>query len=414
MVSDILLDPNLHTHCRFPHTTICLTNSEVDRRNEELINRLPGRRYEFQCVDTVESTPSSFNFAAVARLGYKPRVILKTGCRVMATANSHRRSQSVRFSNGAMGTVQRIYIDQFDEPTVVVKFDHYERAMHVKRETMIVRGPSNEIIFERRQIPLTPCYAITAHRVVGTTLAGVWANFDLGPKRRTSERALDDVSPFWNAQWLRGIAYTVLSRVPGAHCIKVFPLKNTLNNADIFPIFTMDPAALQFDGECARISWLNSEPLPRSPRTPEQHAPVPAGDPIFNDAITSLQQTINGFGNELRKFRFISLVSQHYTTRNSSITGDPVNPVFYCAARATLSNKVENMSIEAQLGFYEMLNEKLNLTFPKPSSEQLDQIAGDLADRAISEGFVSDAANLRHILGMVDLLMSRTNSGSDC
>ncbi|KAF4656074.1 hypothetical protein FOL47_009177 [Perkinsus chesapeaki] len=284
-----------------------------------------------------------------------------------------------------MGTVVRIYNDESHHPTVIVDFDNCEQPIHVKRESMIVRTIDGKIVFERRQIPLTACYAVTAHKVVGATLAGVWGYLSARSVKYNSRTAHDVVARFWEAPWLQGVAYTVLSRVPGAEYIKVFPLKSTLENSKVWPIFTMDAAALRFDKQCSERNWLSIVPPTRGPDTTDQPA---SGESINSDnTITHLAERIDALGDELRKFKFIMMASQNYAMNQHSMTGDPTNPVYYCAARPQLIEKVESMPIELQMRFFELLHEKLNLTFPKLNQESLDQVVDELADNAASGSF---------------------------
>ncbi|EER15658.1 hypothetical protein Pmar_PMAR025671 [Perkinsus marinus ATCC 50983] len=376
---------------RFSHTVICLTNAEVDRHNKQILQSIPGVKYEIECIQNYDSLSSSFDFAAVAKLGYKEKIVLKKGCRVMATANSYHRHPASRFSNGAMGTVLSIYNDELGQPTVVVDFDDDREAVHIKRQSLVVRGPTGKMVFERRQIPLTPCYAMTAHRVLGATLEGVWAILSSITTGWTC--ASDDaIANFWQAPWLQGLTYTVMSRVSSPEAIRMLPIRNTVDIHKVLPIFSMDRTALTFDAKCAEESWLTNSPLPRllvGSRGPEENDQAdtkqqssPTGS---TNALESLEHKLSYIEEKIKAFEIRMLVSQHYATRQNSTVGDPVNPVLYCMRRPSLSGRLENMSLEAQLRFFELLHERLNLTFPRPSQEAVEKLIENISNE-ITEG----------------------------
>ncbi|EER02681.1 conserved hypothetical protein [Perkinsus marinus ATCC 50983] len=107
---------------RFNHTIICLTNAEADKYNETHLDTLLGGAYNFKSIDHFSQQAANvkdIDMQAIAKMGYRPVVKLKKGCKVMATVNDPMK----RFVNGLTGQVVGVRDAAGSEPVVVVKFD---------------------------------------------------------------------------------------------------------------------------------------------------------------------------------------------------------------------------------------------------------------------------------------------------
>ncbi|KAF4649300.1 hypothetical protein FOL47_002206, partial [Perkinsus chesapeaki] len=357
----------------FDHTVICLTNAEVEQRNREYLKQLPGEEYVFDAVDTGSRTATDgFDYRSLQKLGYRDKVILKEGCRVMATVNTP--GQRDRIVNGLMGKVVKIYWDGEEQPVVITSFDGLEKNVHVKRQKLTVYGRDGSIRFERQQIPLTVSYAATAHKLVGATLTGVWLYLPNSHGRQT-----EMIRQYWDSPWLQGVIYTALSRVGSREKIRVFPLRNTMDPQLMFPIFSMNPAASAFDALCAERDWLLTARQPVGP-PPDVRDKERSCD---SELLASVVDHITNLRREIENSKQKMLLLHHYTTsRRSAVSGEPINPVFYCAQNPALANKIDMLSVEGQKKFYDLLDEKLNLTLPRPNDEHLQRIVNDLANEA--------------------------------
>ncbi|EER11382.1 hypothetical protein Pmar_PMAR003205, partial [Perkinsus marinus ATCC 50983] len=227
----------------FDHVTICLTNQQVDKLNEHHLQSLPGPDFVLLASDIVcASTPADFDYAAVEKLGFKQRLVLRIGCRVMMTYNHPSRA----YVNGTMGTVESITGHDLSKPTVTVRVDDGGPIIYVRPEKFTVSAPNGGTIFQREQLPVTLCFAMTAHRNVGLSVCGVWLLLQESPSKQG-----DIVRKFWSAPWLQGALYTTMSRVGRSDRIKIFPMRNT--NGDIkklSPVFYMNQTCVAFDDKC--------------------------------------------------------------------------------------------------------------------------------------------------------------------
>lgn len=160
--------------CRFNHTIICLTNAEADKYNETHLDTLLGGAYNFKSIDHFSQQAANvkdIDMQAIAKMGYRPVVKLKKGCKVMATVNDPMK----RFVNGLTGQVVGVRDAAGSEPVVVVKFDGNTNNVEVERSTFTIEDKDGNVVFSRRQFPLMISYALTCHKTQGCTLDGVWA-----------------------------------------------------------------------------------------------------------------------------------------------------------------------------------------------------------------------------------------------
>ncbi|KAF4651400.1 hypothetical protein FOL47_000414 [Perkinsus chesapeaki] len=362
---------------RFDHVVVCLTNAEVDQRNKEYLRTIPGEEYQIEAIDTCGSKKpaSNIDYRAVSKLGFKDKVVLKEGCKVMATVNSSARAENEKYVNGLMGNVVRIYWDAESQPVVVVKFDGLANNIHVKRETLTVHNSDGSVRFQRRQIPLVVSYAATAHKLVGSTLPGVWLHLPAKHGRQD-----DLIRQFWESPWLHGLIYTALSRVGSRDNIRVYPLRNTENPSLVYPIFSMSPSALEFDKMCLRDDWIGATQAFRPVEAPSSSSSVLRPGVVDDAAMSLLTGHIAGLRKEMECCQAKMMLLHHYTTtRRSSVSGEPLNPVFFCAQNASLAAKIDELPLEVQKRFYDLLDEKLNLTNPAPTGDELRDSMYELA-----------------------------------
>ncbi|KAF4651565.1 hypothetical protein FOL47_000315 [Perkinsus chesapeaki] len=361
---------------RFDHTIICLTNAEADKYNERHLASLPGDAYIFGSIDQAgeqEANLNGIDMEAVSKMGYRPVVKLKDGCKVMATINDPLK----RFVNGLTGKVVGIRRAGGSE-SVVVKFDGTANNVEVERYVFTVEDKDGNVIFSRRQFPLMISYALTCHKTQGCTLDGVWAKL---PFARVPKSSNHKIAALWSQDWLRGSAYTMLSRVGSRDKIRVFPLRNVKSAEDLNPIFFMDPQARAFDKDCMERSWLrtgqvNAPPIHQTqpPQPSSEEAHPSRGDTLIT--VEDIQRLEDKIGDVLESVnvnntRWVML--QHFEARRPSHgSGETfTNPVFYCWTKPSLRERIILLPADCQLTFYERLYEHLNITRDTVSEEQI-------------------------------------------
>ncbi|EER09325.1 hypothetical protein Pmar_PMAR003173 [Perkinsus marinus ATCC 50983] len=146
----------------------------------------------------------------------------------------------------------------------------------------------------------------------------------------------------------------------------------------------MNPEALRFDDACAEQDWLRSL----------EREPDPAVDTSTSEARrenhcgvsqAEVDAHIDKVMRELKACKSKMMLLHHYTTkRRTTPSGDPINPVFFCMQNPSLEEKIDGLSVETQIKFYDSLDEKLNLTHPRPSRDHLQSYMRDFASAAIA------------------------------
>ncbi|KAF4648237.1 hypothetical protein FOL47_003569, partial [Perkinsus chesapeaki] len=342
----------------FPHTILCLTNGEADLHNGKHLEDLDGDEVVITAIDTeTHLMPDNFDYEQVSKLGYKPSLMLKRGCRVMATINH----PQLHYVNGLQGTVSGISLVEGQTPKVYVTFDGEDRTKEVKREKYLLTQSNGEVVFAREQIPLMLAAAITVHKSVGLTLSGVWAQlpFKGCPKSRN-----DDIAAYWKQQWLRGCMYTLLSRVGSQEHIKVHPLRR----GDVMPIFWMDSQATAFDTHCQSRNILRTF-IASSPS-------VHVADPGLTSEIlrrisdmpaqlkAAATELTTGLSKEFQANANLSLLFSHYSTLHAQriqMGQRSVHVVAHTMSRPDVRASVEQLPTDLQWSFYEQLDQRLNV-----------------------------------------------------
>ncbi|KAF4649794.1 hypothetical protein FOZ61_000971 [Perkinsus olseni] len=363
---------------RYPHTIICLTNREAEQFNRQHLEALvEEEELVIDAVDT-EHGPlgSSFSLLDVEALGFKSSIHLKRGCRVMVTAND----PAKHHTNGQMGTVMNFNEYGGDEPVVTVKLDGEGTHIDLRRQRLDVYGSNGEIIFTRRQVPLTLCAAVTAHKLVGVSLQGAWIHL---PFKRVSAEHDDRVSAYWSATWISGGMYTIMSRVGDRSKIRIHPLRNTMDPDLLQPIFFIDPGASEFDASCKARSWLESvEGLDGSQESEvvevNDRTPVSGGVELPHGDLAHIEHKIETLGTTIDKRLHLLAVSLHFASLQPSVEGNFTNPVVYCMMRPGITAKLSALPMDTQIRFYQELHERLNLTHDNLDDESLSTMVDSL------------------------------------
>lgn len=162
-------------------TRLLTTNVDVDRINQEQLEKLEGDIYEY----TQETTGGKKFIEQLTRSCLAPEVLeLKVGAHVMCIKNS----PDKKYANGTLGIVEG-----FDKTTEnpIVKLNN-GRTLTIQPETWeLIDGDKRRATLS--QVPLRLAWAITVHKSQGMTLDG--AHIDL---RRA---------------FVEGMGYVALSRV---------------------------------------------------------------------------------------------------------------------------------------------------------------------------------------------------------
>ncbi|KAF4650736.1 hypothetical protein FOL47_000897, partial [Perkinsus chesapeaki] len=337
---------------RFPHTTIRLTNRQADEYNKQHLEALPGEEYTVRATDTVcRPLGSSFSFADVDAMGFKSTIQLKKGCRVMASVND----PAKRFTNGMLGEVVDIMF-YGEEPVVKVRFDGEGTVVSLRRQRFDVHGPTGDVLFTRDQIPLTLCAAVTAHKIVGATLQGVWVQL---PFKGVPPEQDNRISDYWSAPWLA---------------------ENCTDPSLLQPIFFMDPEAADFDALCRMQNWLAyeepvmPEPIQRNGLNTNSVPPSDHENYLARDHFLQVENKIEQLGTVVEDRIQLLALTLHFSSLRGSCQKQFTNPVVYCMMRPTVFQKISQTPMATQTKFYQSLHECLNLTHDEFDEERLEQL----------------------------------------
>ena len=176
-------------------------NKEVATRNEHRLQQIPGSPVQLRAIDSGDLE---------AKAGIKaPEVInLKPGCTVMALCNQYGRDQELVYSNGSLGTVERIGVTGNGTPYVRANWGNGKFRNVYPRTYKIIKDGSvkkRRKIFVRKQLPLSLCFAMTHHKSQGATV-----------RRKVDIRFMAGGKDPKTGAWLSptsGRLYTVLSRL---------------------------------------------------------------------------------------------------------------------------------------------------------------------------------------------------------
>jgi hypothetical protein len=153
--SDGLKVTRLYTH-----------NVDVDRINEEELNRLEGKTV---CFDSESDGAKKHRERIFKTSLVTPELKLKIGALVIFVKNNYEKG----YINGTLGKV--IGFDSYGNEPIVKIFSG--RKILAKRERWEVENDKNEVVATVRQIPLRLAWALTVHKSQGMTLDG--AEIDL-------------------------------------------------------------------------------------------------------------------------------------------------------------------------------------------------------------------------------------------
>lgn len=208
------------------------TRKQVKEYNEERLTHLTSSHtslatYSIPAIDSCTSTPAYLTDEQIQEslpdnesetAGLTQTLKLAQGSRVMLIRNVYTDEGLV---NGAQGTVQGpewgddhhtmprgIYV-KFDNPSIGRSLKN--PSNHQYREAILIRpitanfyGKFN-VHWSRTQIPLTPCWATTVHKVQGITLSH--AVIDIGPKVFASGMSYVALSRVTNIQGLAILSF---------------------------------------------------------------------------------------------------------------------------------------------------------------------------------------------------------------
>lgn len=168
-------------------THIYPTNLQVDAHNETVIKKVADAKkvkiYTLKAIDVLQEgnlpegktmkdiTPTAQKDCS----GIKDKVKVCLGARVMLTKNLNVERGLV---NGAMGNVTHIEWPYFHKDRIEdelpkfirVKFDNIEQEIDISAGVWRFDALNNVGIIERKQFPLIPAWAVTAHRLQGCTV----------------------------------------------------------------------------------------------------------------------------------------------------------------------------------------------------------------------------------------------------
>lgn len=159
---------------------ICGQNRKADEINQQRLAAIRERKTVFQTgVQVLDPEMSMQEAKGYMRSMSGEELALKTGCRIVATANHYDEKGRLVYANGMMGTVLDIDEDPRD-PLVTVRFDS-GRIVEVRRKVWEIRRPvitvkrkkeqlEDKTIAKISQFPLLLGYATTVHKSQGKTL----------------------------------------------------------------------------------------------------------------------------------------------------------------------------------------------------------------------------------------------------
>jgi len=225
--------------------TICSLNTNIDEVNNEALTAMSGALIPIPSVDTILPLDRANLGTGGKKSGLPETLRLKIGARVVLTRNLDVAQGLV---NGALGTVR-----EFHTAFIKVAFDHgvVENITRVRQDLPYDDTRKRQ----RRQFPLGLAFALTVHRVQGTTVEHASVHLDK-----------DFFAP--------GQAYVALSRVrtlEGLH-LKKFSLS----------AFLTDPTVRQYYDNITPgplLAPLRDENLPEFGVPNEGQPPPPLAPP---------------------------------------------------------------------------------------------------------------------------------------
>jgi ATP-dependent DNA helicase PIF1 len=174
------------------------TRADVTEHNSKELESL-NRQGHLPCrINAIHSNKGARKITADNMGGLKPVLFLARNCRIMITSNLW---VEMGIVDGTMGYVRHIIFAENHLPpsmpiAVIVEFDsQYEGPSLPNKMAFIVVEPKTISFsgYERTQLPLRLCYAITIHKVQSKTLD--IGRVDLG-----------------NSEWTPALTYVALSR----------------------------------------------------------------------------------------------------------------------------------------------------------------------------------------------------------
>lgn len=173
-------------------------NSQVDRWNSYQIGEIEAPEHTYSADFTGSDTERAF----LAKNSVTPAsLVLKSGARVMVTANITDGAGGMLAVNGQCGTVRAMLPD-----SVLVTLDNGSEASIQPHSWQI--DPQNPESATMTQIPLRPAYAMTIHKSQGLTLDR--AHIDIRAAREPGQAyvalsRLRSLSGLYLKEWISGV-----------------------------------------------------------------------------------------------------------------------------------------------------------------------------------------------------------------
>lgn len=155
--------PNFHPPADLPYITLTATNAAATEINNESLERLPGKKKNFQALITGDFPNSSFPT--------EENLELKVGAQVMFIRNDT--TEDRLFFNGKLGSITRINDDNVaircpnENRDIIVEPIQWENVKYSLNEQ--TKAIDEQIVGTFTQYPLRHAWAITIHKSQGLT-----------------------------------------------------------------------------------------------------------------------------------------------------------------------------------------------------------------------------------------------------
>ena len=154
---------------QIPQTRLFTHNLDVDRINEEELDKLPGEVHTFEMEEEgmqASEKANEYLLGMLKRGCLSPQKLrLKVGARVMFTRNKYNEDKEQLWVNGTLGTVI-----EFDEDNGRPVVETIDGDIHVPDKEKWEYSENDVVKARIHQIPLKLAYAVTVHKSQGMTL----------------------------------------------------------------------------------------------------------------------------------------------------------------------------------------------------------------------------------------------------